>query len=240
MDLQVAPLMDINDNILGMSITFTDVTRYRRLQAELEHTNQELETAYEELQSTNEELETTNEELQSTVEELETTNEELQSTNEELETLNEELQSTNEELQTINDELRRRSDELNHVNAFLESILTSMRGGVVVIDTNLNVLIWNRRAEDFWGLRAEEVQGKNFLILDIGLPVERLKQIIRACLAGEEEVQEMVLDATNRRGKAIQCKVSCSPLRGAGGEIQGAILLMEEQGGSVRHETDSR
>ena len=102
LEVQIIPLLDSQGNALGASITFNDVSRYKKLQKDLEHSNQELEMAYEELQSTNEELETTNEELQSTVEELETTNEELQSTNEELETMNEELQSTNEELQTIN------------------------------------------------------------------------------------------------------------------------------------------
>ena len=153
---------------------FTDVTRQRRLQEEVHRASQELETALEELQSTNEELETTNEELQSTVEELETTNEELQSTNEELETMNEELQSTNEELQTINEEARERSDQLGELNGFLESILTSLRSAVAVVDRDLHVRKWSRRAEDLWGLRADEVLQKNFLNLDIGLPVDRL------------------------------------------------------------------
>jgi PAS domain-containing protein len=134
----------------------------RELQMQLNRSKQDLETAYEELQSTNEELETTNEELQSTVEELETTNEELQSTNEELETMNEELQSTNEELQTINEELRQRSDDLNGANGFLESILTGVRSGVVVVDRELHVIAWNHRAEDMWGLRADEVRGPEF------------------------------------------------------------------------------
>ena len=105
-DIQVTPLLGRGGEVLGVSASFIDVTRYHALQDELEHAGRELETAYEELQSTVEELETTNEELQSTNEELETTNEELQSTNEELETMNEELQSTNEELETMNDEIR--------------------------------------------------------------------------------------------------------------------------------------
>src|SRR5262249_40617927 len=99
LEVQVVPLDDAGGDTLGVQIIFVDVSRYRRLQEQLEHSKNELETAYEELQSSNEELETTNEELQSTNEELETTNEELQSTNEELETMNEELQSTNEELE---------------------------------------------------------------------------------------------------------------------------------------------
>ncbi|MDX2231371.1 MAG: PAS domain-containing protein [Leptolyngbyaceae cyanobacterium bins.349] len=229
LDVQVTPLTDAMNSILGVSLNFVDVTQYKRLQEELEHANQELEVAYEELQSTNEELETTNEELQSTNEELETTNEELQSTNEELETMNEELQSTNEELQTVNDELQRRSEELNQSNAFLASILTSLRGGVVVVDRDLRVQVWNDKSEDLWGLRVEEALEQNFLNLDIGLPVEQLRQPIRLCLAGANESgSELILDAVNRRGRKIQCRVSSTPLVGSQSQIQGAILLMEE------------
>src|SRR5882762_7322875 len=158
LDLEVMPLIDASGEILGVRISFNDVSRYHRLQEEVDRSKNELETAYEELQSSNEELETTNEELQSTNEELETTNEELQSTNEELETMNEELQSTNEELETTNTELRLRSDELNTANAFLASILTGLEMAVVVVDPKLQVLAWNHRAEDLWGLRANEVQ----------------------------------------------------------------------------------
>src|SRR5262249_40929645 len=65
-DVQVAPLPEADGAVPGSIISFTDVTSSHRLREELQHSNQELETAYEELQSTNEELETTNEELQST------------------------------------------------------------------------------------------------------------------------------------------------------------------------------
>ena len=174
LEVQVVPLIDEQQALLGASINFTDVTRSRRYKEELEHANQGLEDAYAELQSTNEELETTNEELQSTVEELETTNEELQSTNEELETMNEEMQATNEELQTINDELGQRTTELNQLNAFLESIWAGLDGAVTVLDADLRVLVWNHGSEDLWGVRQEEVQGQHFLNLDIGLPIDQL------------------------------------------------------------------
>src|SRR5262249_42439731 len=123
LDIVVTPLYDETNTPHGVSITFNEVTRYHKMQEELQHSREEIQTANEELQSSNEELETTNEELQSSNEELETTNEELQSTNEELETMNEELQSTNEELQTVNEELRQRTDELHHSNLFLQSVL---------------------------------------------------------------------------------------------------------------------
>ena len=239
LEVHVMPLQD-NGAPIGVSIIFDDVTDFHKLENEVhsarqdaETVNAALETANEELQSTNEELETTNEELQSTNEELETTNEELQSTNEELETMNEELQSANEELQTINDELRVRTDEVNRSNSFLGSILLSLKRGVVVVDRNLQVLIWNDMAEEFWGLRSDETKGQSLLKLDFGLPVAKLKGPIRACIEnnGEQQQQhEMIVDAVNRRGRNFKCRVSVNPFKGAQREVQGAILMMDEMG----------
>ena len=227
-DIHVAPVTDAAGTSLGVAITFIDVSLSHRLQDELEHSNRDLETAYEELQSTNEELETTNEELQSTIEELETTNEELQSTNEELETMNAELHSTNEELQTINDELRMRTGELDEVNDFLESMLISQQGGLVVIDRDMRISVWNDHSAELWGVRGDEAPGQHFLNLDIGLPVEELRGPIKAVLVGETGSERIELAATNRRGKEFQCLVSLSPLLNRDREVRGVILLAEE------------
>ena len=226
LEIQVNPLVDSDSRLLGVVLVFLDVTAARRLQDELEHANRQLETAYEELQSTNEELETTNEELQSTVEELETTNEELQSTNEELETMNEELQSANDELQSINDELRDRTAELDALNEFLEAVFISLQAGVVVIGTDLQVRVWNRRCEDLWGLRAEEAVGQHFLNLDIGLPTDQLRPMIRQLLGSENGSSEARLPSVNRRGRQIEVRIVGTPLRNGYGTT-GVILVMD-------------
>ena len=225
LDILVTPVI-AHQQILGASISFTDVTSRGRLQDDLDRSRRELEVAYEELQSTIEELETTNEELQSTNEELETTNEELQSTNEELETMNEELQSTNEELETMNDELRVRGREVDQVNAFLETVLTSLKTGVVVVDADQRVQVWNEQVEGMWGLRASEAEGQHLMSLEIGLPVEKLKAPIRAVLSDDGGRQVLELEAVNRLGKQVICRVTAMPLAVAGG-APGAVLLME-------------
>jgi two-component system CheB/CheR fusion protein len=229
LDVQVKLLQDNGSELLGAGISFRDVTRHSHLQEELQHSKKELKTAYEELQATNEELETTNEELQSAVEELQTTNEELQSTTEEVETTNEELQATNEELQAINERFRESGIELNRLNAFLTSILGSVRVGIVVVDHDLKVLLWNSWAENLWGLRAREAQGQSLLELDIGLPIEQLRAPAQASLAGETDHREILVDAANRRGKAIRCHITFTPCLDAGGGPHGLVLLMEEE-----------
>ncbi len=227
-DIHVIPLPEPSGFCVGVAVTFTDISVSQQLHEQLEVTNRDLESAYEELQSTNEELETTNEELQSTIEELETTNEELQSTNEELETMNAELQSTNEEHQTINDELRMRTGELDEANDFLESLLVSQRGGLVVIGRDLRISVWNDHSAELWGLRSDEAPGQHFLNIDIGLPVEDLRQPIKSILSGESDHLTVDVDATNRRGREFRCHVSMVPLINRARDILGTILLMEE------------
>jgi two-component system CheB/CheR fusion protein len=200
---------------LGASISFSDITVLARLADEHDIRKRELETAHEELQST--------------VEELETTNEELQSTNEELETTNEELRSTNEELETLNHQQLERSNELDRVNLFLEGIVTNLGVGVVVLDLSHNVEVWNGDSAELWGLRADEVEGKPFSTLDIGLPVNEVEAALNLALSTEARPTSLELDAVNRRGRPFKCSVRVLPLASPGGEVAGALLLMADR-----------
>jgi two-component system, chemotaxis family, CheB/CheR fusion protein len=229
-EIHVNPLVDGENGLLGVSIVFFDVTATRALLDKVVQTNRQLEAAYEELQSTNEELETTNEELQSTVEELETTNEELQSTNEELETMNEELQSTNDELHTINETLRERSLELDDAKNFLDSLISSVQMGMVVVDREMRVVVWNRGCEDLWGLRADETTGTRLTELDIGLPMDTVRPLIGNAFVGSDGSRETVVDAVNRRGRPARVRVTCTSFRSSEGSVGGALLLMEVLG----------
>jgi two-component system, chemotaxis family, CheB/CheR fusion protein len=229
-EIHINPLIDAENGLLGVSIVFFDVTATRALLDKVVETNRQLEAAYEELQSTNEELETTNEELQSTVEELETTNEELQSTNEELETMNEELQSTNDELHTINDTLRERSVELDDARTFLDSLINSIYLGMVVVDREMRVVVWNRGCEELWGLRADETLGKVLTALDIGLPVDQIRPLIGNAFVDPDNPGESVVEAVNRRGRPTQVRVSCTSFQSSAEDgVKGALLLMDAQ-----------
>jgi two-component system CheB/CheR fusion protein len=213
LEVLITPVID-DGEVLGVAVTFHDVTAARRLQDELRRAHSRVEAAYEELQSTNEELETTNEELQSTVEELET--------------INEELHSINDELRTLNDELQDRTGQLDEANGFLESILTGLRAGVVVLGPDLAVREWNQQAEELWGLRREEVVGRPFLGLDIGLPLDRLRPMIRRALDGDTGSPELGVAAVNRRGRTVGMRVLSSALHGQETAPTGVILMMEQ------------
>lgn len=227
LDVEVTPLFGGDGRHSGTAISFVETTVTHDLRRQLATVNSMLDTTVEELQSVNEELETTNEEIQSTNEELETTNEELQSANEELQTMNEELRSTNDELEATNEELRNRSDELSAYKTYMDTVLISIRTGVIVLDEALRVTSWNRASENTWGLRAEEVMGRRFLGLDIGLPTQALQESLERALRGYVPPRTTV-EGVNRRGRPIVCEVSLSLLEQDGRRQTGIVLLLDD------------
>lgn len=133
----------------------------------------------------------------------------------------------------MNEELRLRTDESNRLNALMETIFSSLHAAMVVLDRRLRVTIWSGRARNLWGLLDEEVVGESFFDLDMGLPREGLRKLVEGCRDGTVEHGEAVVEAVNRRGQAIQCRVLCSPFSPAGGgpagEPRGVILMMEDR-----------
>jgi two-component system CheB/CheR fusion protein len=130
----------------------------------------------------------------------------------------------------MNDELRERTDETLHANTFLASVLSSIQQGVVVVDRALRIVAWSSPAARLWGLRDDEVEGEHLLNLDIGLPVQRLRDPIRHVLAGEE-APDLELEGHDRRGKPVRVRIAFAPLqnRPDADEPTGAILLISAE-----------
>lgn len=141
--------------------------------------------------------------------------------------MNEELQSTNTELEAINRELQDRTEAHDRVSTFLHAILSGLSVGVIVLDTDLRVTVWNPHAREQWGVRSEEVEGRALSDLDINLPVEGLLSPLRSILSGELPEHQETIEATNRRGRPISCRMVATPLS-ADGAPEGVILWLED------------
>ncbi|HEX8461680.1 MAG TPA: CheR family methyltransferase, partial [Segetibacter sp.] len=120
----------------------------------------ELMSLREDMQLIVETQETANEELQSANEEIVSSNEELQSINEELETSKEELESTNEELLTINQELQVRNAQLAEEQKYSETVITTIREAILILDSNQRVRSANEVFYTMFKLKAHETEGK--------------------------------------------------------------------------------
>src|SRR3954453_6462806 len=65
-----------------------------------------------------------------------------------------------------------RAAGLNRLNVLLEGILGGAGVAVVVLDQHQRVLTWNGASEGMWGVAPEDVVGKAFPSLDVGLPTD--------------------------------------------------------------------
>jgi two-component system CheB/CheR fusion protein len=123
--------------------------------------------------------------------------------------------------------MRRQTDSLNRANGYLSGILSGLGAGVIVLNQNLEVELWNAVSEEQWGLRAKEVERTHFLSLDIGLPVEELVPAMRRCLAREAEETRTVVRARNRRGRPVEARVTCRRLPPIPGASSSLILMID-------------
>lgn len=128
----------------------------------------------------------------------------------------------------MNDELRHRSIELGDTNSFLETVLSTIGVAVVGVDRDHQVRIWNDQARELWGLTSEEVDGQNVFALDIGLPLAQLRPQLTGVMSGELSRDELVVEATNRRGRNFQCRLTFMRMgRIAEDGSGGAVMMME-------------
>jgi PAS domain S-box-containing protein len=79
-------------------------------------------------------------------------------------------------------ELRR---QLTERLRFIEKLLEVTLDRIIVLDQNMNYLYWNKRAEEYYDLKKEQVQGRNILEVFPGFINDPSYQEFRRALAGE-------------------------------------------------------
>lgn len=87
---------------------------------------------------------------------------------------------------------------------------------------------WSKNAHDLWGLRPDDVDGRDFLGLDLGLPLEEPAAPLSRVLEGEPATMvELSVAAVDRRGRRQRLRLQISPLRHQD-EVSGAVLVMND------------
>jgi two-component system CheB/CheR fusion protein len=155
-------------NILKSNDDADDVKSVKKTKEQIQNLKllKELAQAREDMRNITEDQEAFNEELQSANEELLSGSEELQSLNEELETSKEETQTSNEELIIVNQELYDRNEQLNLSRLFAESIVTTIREPLIVLNHNLQVRSANKSFYTKFNTTPGETEGR--LLFDLG------------------------------------------------------------------------
>jgi PAS domain S-box-containing protein len=124
--------------------------------------------------------------------------------------------------------------ELIETKNFLESIVEKAGDAISVVDMGGNVLYWNEGAEQIYGYKKEEVQGKKlsqFLYpLDEKSKAEEEKLMgqLMARVKGGEVIPNVEVKRQTKDGKEIIVSMTISPLRDAEGKVIGASRFCKD------------
>jgi two-component system CheB/CheR fusion protein len=158
----------------------------RQIEAELETTKAQLQSALESSETQHEELRAANEELQSI-------NEEYRSTLEELETSKEELQSINEELKTLNQELKDNVEDLSQANNNLHNLMAATDVASLFVDRELAIRLYTPSLAQIFNIMPVD-QGRPLAHvthrLDGGNLLDDVRQVLSTLVPLEREVSQ--------------------------------------------------
>lgn len=163
-----------------------EANQVRRLEGEVAHLHEQLQTTIVRYEVTNEELRVANEELQSI-------NEEFKATVEELETSQEELRSVNDELNISNYELDRRLEQISRTHSDLENLIAATDIATLFLNRDLHIQRFTPAATKLFPLQQSDI-GRHISHLTHQLAydrvVEEAREVLRTGSSSNSEIQD--------------------------------------------------
>ncbi len=126
--------------------------------------------------------------------------------------------------------------------AVLLSVLNHLSLGVYITDRKRRILLWNRKAEQITGYRAEQIVGRachEDILVHVDkdnhrLCTTRLCPLHRSITLGKESQEPVLIYAKKAGGRRVAVSVSTAPLRDAAGNIIGGIEVFRDETDQIR------
>ncbi len=128
----------------------------------------------------------------------------------------------------LRDISQRKADEnrLRQVNQTLAALFEAAPLAIMAIDTNYQVTLWNRAAEQIFGWTRAEALGMPYPLAPPGKEAEAQLNLARA-MAGEQ-FSGLEVIRQRKDGQLLELSASTAPLCDEQGEIRGLILIAED------------
>ena len=134
--------------------------------------------------------------------------------------LEKQLERVNKELEIKNRQLNESLQEKERLENYLRSILESMNSGIIAVDLDGNITMFNKSAQNFWGIPASEAIGKKYQeVINKEAPIlmDTLKTLLP--YSHEEVIQ-------SPKNGALNVESSTSLVRDENNQVLGALEVM--------------
>ncbi len=131
--------------------------------------------------------------------------------------------------------------ELPRLRQLHESIVESIRVGILVVDSQKSIVAWNRHMEEWFQMGRQEAMGRRVTELFPKLTEEGLEEWLGVVMEGGEPfVLTRWCHESERRHATFHIDLSVVPLRCSDGDVLGALLLFEDVSDEVKLEAELR
>jgi two-component system NtrC family sensor kinase len=132
-------------------------------------------------------------------------------------------------------QLRVKADELERMREFSENILESLNDGLVVLNRDDQVVRWNRRLEELYGIRHEDAVEHRFDEIFDASFFDMLRSARRDSPDGAA-IYRVPLTTRHEQPRRLLVNVATTPLRDSDGAIAGTIVIIEDISARVQLE----
>ncbi len=138
-------------------------------------------------------------------------------------TLQEKFDKLNLQLEEANRDLKKSFDEQERLSNYLTNILESLSSGVLVVDKEGLITLFNRGAEIITGINLDEAIGKNYHeVMGSDTPEELTPFWVLSTGEGRSQMEKTVV---SKNGDNIPVGFSISPLLSSAGKLLGAVEI---------------
>ena len=123
-------------------------------------------------------------------------------------------------------------------NKFHDQLFESMHDGVVFVDNNLRIMLWNRALERLTGICDATVVGQQWDPTLVGMHDEQNRQITasdcpvaQTIWSGNPSLQRLSIQGRNEQ--LLSVDVHVAPVFAKSGEIQGATLILHDASSQI-------
>jgi diguanylate cyclase (GGDEF)-like protein/PAS domain S-box-containing protein len=122
-------------------------------------------------------------------------------------------------------EARETAAALHAAQALNADLIANVQEGIILLDTDLRLLVWNRYMEAHTGLATTEVLGRPLVDVLPGMVANRSIQLVERALRGETVQSDDILYTIQRTGKQGWAVLTFAPHRAPGGKTAGVVGL---------------
>lgn len=115
----------------------------------------------------------------------------------------------------------------NKLQQYLNNILKSAGSGIIVVDKNNKLTVFNSAAEHITKYSEEEVINKNYNIFSDYIKIN-LKSIIKDVIKTETASIDVEHNLIRKDGKSIPCSITTSPVLDENKNIAGFVFLLKD------------